>query len=60
MLNTCLAVIQFTGACKLDADHVVMIGGPIDQFYIHEISTDTCEKKTGKLVFGIFIDFPPN
>lgn len=37
-----------TCACKLDGNHVIMIGGKTsDQVFIHEVSTNTWHKRKG-------------
>lgn len=35
------------GACKLDGDHVILIGGHSNKVFVHEVSTNIWVKKKG-------------
>ena len=50
--NNCLSQADYgpapsVGACKLDEDHAILVGGENSLlFFIHEISTASCQNKT--------------
>ena len=55
--NDCLSQANYVygpgvGACKLDEDHVILIGGKDNLlFFIHDIPIGSCERKTGEPFF---------
>ena len=53
LTNDCLSQANYVygpgvGACRLDEDHVILIGGKTNLlFFIHDVATGLCERKEG-------------